>query len=63
MTIFVTNPLIILLLTLAIPTDFFNCTTLAEKKLLPFLSTILILLISLAINEIIKKIKLNGILN
>lgn len=62
MTIFVTNPLIILLLKLIIPTDLFGCSTLA-KIVLPFLSTIIIVAIGLAMAEIIKKVKLNGILN
>jgi len=62
MTIFVTNPIIILLLPLVIPTGIFGCSTLA-KIVLPFLSTIIIGAIGLAMAEIIKKVKLNGILN
>lgn len=63
MTIFVSNPLIILLLKLVIPEGTFTYSNTALLIILPFISTFIVLGIGILLIEIIKKLRLNGILN
>jgi surface polysaccharide O-acyltransferase-like enzyme len=62
MTIFVANPIVILLLNLVIPKNLFPNLMLLQI-LLPFLSSFIILCTCLGISAVINKSKLNGILN
>lgn len=61
MIIFVANPIVILLLDLAIPNDIFS-NSIIWKIIESFLTTSLIISICLILNWIIEKIKLDGIL-
>ena len=61
MIIFVTNPIVILFLNPIIPNDIFS-NTIFWKATLPFISTSIIISISLILDWIIEKVKLNGIL-
>jgi hypothetical protein len=62
MTIFVTNPMVIIILSSIIPKDLFK-NLLIWQILLPFLSSFIVLCICLLISVIIDKSKMNGILN
>jgi hypothetical protein len=63
MTIFVTNPLVIIILKLLLPKNLEFCETIGGKILMPFVSSIIILCICLLFVELFKKIRLNGIVN
>ncbi len=63
MTIFVCNPLVILLISVFITANGPNNFSVLEKIILPFISSFIILSICILIEIIIKKVKLNGILN
>jgi len=62
MTIFVVNPLIIMLLSSIIPEKIFQNSTLWQL-FLPFLSSFIVLCICLLVSVLINKSKLDGILN
>jgi hypothetical protein len=62
MTIFVTNPVVILILNLFIPKNLFP-NLILWQIFLPFLSSFIIICICLGLSAVINKSKLNGILN
>jgi surface polysaccharide O-acyltransferase-like enzyme len=62
MTIFVANPLIIMLLSSIIPKNIFQ-NSILWQLFLPFISSVIILCICLFVSVFINKSKLNGILN
>lgn len=63
MTIFVANPLVIYVLSLFIIQNSLGPPSLLAKIVFPILSTIIVLTICLLISALLKKVRLNGILN
>lgn len=63
MTIFVANPLVILVYSFFITKNMSGNFSVLEKIILPFISSFMVLFFCVLIEKIIKKIKLNGILN
>jgi len=61
MTIFVANPIVLITLSKVLPHHLFNGFNLYEKIAVPFLSTFIVLCLSLLISEGIKKIKLKNV--
>jgi hypothetical protein len=63
MTIFVANPLVILLFSLFITKNMSENVPVLEKIILPFISSFIVFFFCILIEKIIKKIRLNGVLN
>ncbi|KGO94894.1 hypothetical protein Q766_01905 [Flavobacterium subsaxonicum WB 4.1-42 = DSM 21790] len=63
MTIFVTNPLVIIILKVLLPKKLLFCETIAGKIIMPFISSIVIVCICLLFVELFKKLRINGIVN